>query len=1025
MGDGQSGSEPSLETGEAGQRSFQGGDSLGVPPVVEWSPLQELLGDTEQSPPPPTGQEAGVVQPPPPVDDVLGLEDLLVERPEPQHQPPPPAESATPWPAPEELIDESEMSISVPDIPAPIPPPVTDQRPEADTASVSAWVDDPPPWPSAGGAPPPPTEADSSGIDSPPPEHPSENGESPPPPALSEDPLDFPPPPIRGLTGSDSDGHDIEVDSADVPDVDTAADEPSSDEPIEDSVVNDGVPGENLESTPEEGNGSGVTLADAIEAAAADGDDQPEVSPDDNSDPLADLLDSPPPELLAEMLGAPSGPEPSMADSIDVPPAELLAQMFEAPSSEEQELHDVPLPPNDQATPLVEPKLDVAEPADPSAEWPAVDDMWSDPDDGEAAELEAQKIDSVEAHADEVDADPAREVQPIQEPPTGPVEMDAPIAAPPVDLGGERPPPPPPVVEPGEAPIPPPPVSPVEGSMPPAPLVDPWVQPVTTGEVPSADQMPAEPDVWSPLEAPPGESPSQPHSQQWQDETPWGASPPVSTEEPTAYSWHVPARRDTSYDGPMYTKTGDIVPAAPAPTVEAPKPPKAPPPGVAVAPPPDDGKRSKGGLVGRVLLIGALLALAGGGVFAVRQAFLTTAGPASPELAAEQMVAALENQDVLGVYELWLPSERETISADVVHFFNELDRLEGDEGLFSSLVEADEESGEPTSGTFELAGVTYEIESVGPTVSYLTTTGGTFITELDPDAVPEFASETVGELSADDLRSVTDLGDEPVSVAVVEENGGWYFSLYYSVAESLRRSEGKPNPAFEGQRLAVGADEPKEAVEEMIQSVFEFDFTGVLNRLDPVEFRALYDYREFLDPTIEELSADTDEDFTGDIPDNEDWELTRIVTSSNDIRGRETVGVELLEATLFVDGEKAAEITMADGCFDVSFTNDEPGFNSCEPDTNPPVEFTEATPEWLWTDRAQINIRVIERDGRWYVSGWPTIMGNLTDQLAAMSPAQWEARKNELTDFFESLPDASFEVPAEIDETTTESEGDA
>lgn len=553
--------------------------------------------------------------------------------------------------------------------------------------------------------------------------------------------------------------------------------------------------------------------------------------------------------------------------------------------------------------------------------------------------------------------------------------------------------------------------------MPPAPLVDPWVQPVT-GEVPSVDQMPAEPDVWSPLAAPPGESPSQPHSQQWQDETPWGASPSVSTEEPTAYSWHVPARRDTAYDGPMYTKTGDIVPAAPAPTVEAPKPPKAPPPGVAVAPPPDDGKKSRSSLVGRVLLIGALLALAGGAVFAVRQAFLTTAGPASPEIAAEQMVAALENQDVLGVYELWLPSERETISADVVHFLNELDRLEGDEGLFSSLVEADEESGEPTSGTFELAGVTYEIESVGPTVSYLTTTGGTFITELDPDAVPEFASEAVGELSADDLRSVTDLGDEPISVAVVEENGGWYFSLYYSVAESIRRSQGKPNPAFEGQRLAVGADEPKEAVEEMIKSLLDFDVAGALNRLDPVEFRALYDYREFLDPELERLSLEASQDLL----EGDGWEVDRIVTSSNDIRGRETVGVELLEAT-FSDGDEALTMLMRDGCLEITLASGEPGLNTCDVAPNDlPVE---DTPPWLLTDRAQINIRVIKRDGRWYVSGWPTMMGNLTDQLAAMTPAEWEARKNEVTEFFESLPDASFDIQIEAEETTTEDEGDA
>ncbi|MDH3293777.1 MAG: hypothetical protein OER95_05600, partial [Acidimicrobiia bacterium] len=232
-------------------------------------------------------------------------------------------------------------------------------------------------------------------------------------------------------------------------------------------------------------------------------------------------------------------------------------------------------------------------------------------------------------------------------------------------------------------------------------------------------------------------------------------------------------------------------------------------------------------------------------------------------------------------------------------------------------------------------------------------------------------------------------------------DGSWYFSLFYSVAEDLRRDAGRAAPGFDGERLAVGADEPKEAVEEMFKSLIELDFIVALNRLDPVEFEALYDYRELLDPTIEELMDDAGQ--TADEA-GATWELTRLITSSNEIRGRTTVGVELIEATITAEGA-FMNLSMQDGCLVVE-RRDETGTettNTCELSEELAAELPPDTPDWLLNDRTQFNIRVVERNGRWYVSGWPSMIGNLADQLAELSPAEWQDRKDFYADLIDGL----------------------
>ena len=64
-------------------------------------------------------------------------------------------------------------------------------------------------------------------------------------------------------------------------------------------------------------------------------------------------------------------------------------------------------------------------------------------------------------------------------------------------------------------------------------------------------------------------------------------------------------------------------------------------------------------------------------------------------------------------------------------------------------------------------------------------------------------------------------GDEQLRVAVVEEDGAFYVSSYYTVAELAAASEGYTLPATP--IPAVGAESPEEAVRGMIDAAIDLD----------------------------------------------------------------------------------------------------------------------------------------------------------------------------------------------------------
>ena len=260
---------------------------------------------------------------------------------------------------------------------------------------------------------------------------------------------------------------------------------------------------------------------------------------------------------------------------------------------------------------------------------------------------------------------------------------------------------------------------------------------------------------------------------------------------------------------------------------------------------------------GRAPFVAATLLVASGTAFAAGQldAMSTAAGGGkTPEAAVEAMFASLSENDVLGVLDNLAPGEREVIEDATIDYVDELTRI----GVLSEDVDL---AGVPG---FEFAydGLTYEVEQANPRVWLVEITGGQLTIGVNTAELP------VGDLLFDRLDldtnsftetttvDIAEVADEEVRVAVVEEDGAFYVSSYYTVAELAASSEGYTLPATP--IPAVGAESPEAAVRGMIDAAIDLDVARVIELTPPDEMAALHDYGPILVDLAEEAIAESD-----------------------------------------------------------------------------------------------------------------------------------------------------------------------
>ena len=357
---------------------------------------------------------------------------------------------------------------------------------------------------------------------------------------------------------------------------------------------------------------------------------------------------------------------------------------------------------------------------------------------------------------------------------------------------------------------------------------------------------------------------------------------------------------------PNYPSVPPTAPIAPTPT-PTPASPWAPPPPAAPEPGP---KRA----LGKPLAIGVgVVALAAGGVFAVRAFTGDERGAASPEDAATALADAIADEDVLGVVDLLPEGERDLLRDLTTQARDEYQRL----GVLSDTFSLDGFRGVDIVAE----DIEVEVDEITEGLAVVTITDGSFSVEVDGDeltgnlgdVVEAVADERDIEIEVDDIEEETDAEELEASFAVIEEDGRWFPSIGFTIAELARQFDASfddddapsddPPDLDEGIE-PEGAESPEDAVQALLDAGTSLDPEAAIAILDPGEARALQVYSQYLD--LEPGESDTEIEA----------ELTDVEVE--DIGGGASRVVPVgLEVTFETEDLTTGEVVLDDGCINV------------------------------------------------------------------------------------------------------------
>lgn len=405
-------------------------------------------------------------------------------------------------------------------------------------------------------------------------------------------------------------------------------------------------------------------------------------------------------------------------------------------------------------------------------------------------------------------------------------------------------------------------------------------------------------------------------------------------------------------------------------------------PGAPPVDPVPPSKRSRSKVVVGAAVVG-VLAVGAAGVFAVQNigGDSSSGGAATPEELGAALMTAIENEDVLGMIDVLSPGERDVFRQPMIDLVSELTRLE------VLAPEADLGKIEGFDIVLENEVVTPESTNV-PDIVNIQMYADSTVT-VDGAAVPVGAlvTDNMSPDDVEDMRAETQTIEEPFDgeLTAVQIDERWYFSLFFTAAESLRSDAGFDEDLqipVEGIG-AVGAESPEAAMNQLLDSVQALDLRLMMQTLNPGEAAALQRYAPLF---LDEAEAALDE-----IPLT--WAITTRefrVEGDGDSR---TVFVDALAIEGDIDGET----------FSVSVDGDcltaEAGGESIEQcagetiadeqfetllDEIPDVKaFVDALSETL-ADVEPIGLELRQFDGQWYVSPISTFSEAMLKVLRAL-----------------------------------------
>jgi hypothetical protein len=464
-----------------------------------------------------------------------------------------------------------------------------------------------------------------------------------------------------------------------------------------------------------------------------------------------------------------------------------------------------------------------------------------------------------------------------------------------------------------------------------------------------------------------------------------------------------------SMNNPWLSRPQSVNPTFPGPQLPPPPGPN-PPSGDPVVDPPAPGGRGRGRTVAAVVGVAALLAA---GAFAVVKVVGndSAGGASSPDEVGLQLVESLDGADVLGVIDLLLPGERETMREPMIEMFDNLRRIGvlADEASLSGI------------GGLELEFTDIQVVAEPTNVDDITNVrvSGSVTASIDGAKVP------IGDLIIDDIldgerpdmsMDATTEEFDDLQFTAVEQDGRWYLSLFHSIAESARGDQ--PVPA-EGMAVA-GADSPEGAVDALLTAVQDLKLDAALGLLDPTELEALHRYAPlFLADAQQALD---------DIPLT--WAVTNRSYRVEGSGSRRSVIVESLDFDASIDGVDLSA-RVADDC--VTFEIDGESTEACSGEATDAAQVDELIDELGIGDpeaakrffdsiqdavadvSSDTGVAVHEVDGEWYVSPMRSGFDALNTVLAGLERSELV----EIIDSFEGFVgsvDDSIALPGLDDE---------
>lgn len=386
-------------------------------------------------------------------------------------------------------------------------------------------------------------------------------------------------------------------------------------------------------------------------------------------------------------------------------------------------------------------------------------------------------------------------------------------------------------------------------------------------------------------------------------------------------------------------------------------------------------------LVGAAALLGGgiygSLSLSGGG----------SGGAGKPEDAVMNLLNAAQGSDLLGVLDTLEPAERDALRGGVTSTVDQLRRL----GILSSSADPSSISGI----SLHFSGVKTRTEMLRSDLAAVTLTGGSVTASVNPGQLPlgdftrSVAGTALSNAKAQTKTSSISTGKE--AIVTVEENGTWYVSLGYTIAEDARLSSGASSPDPSQSIPAVGAPTAEGAVQGFIQALAGLDLQGMVRATPPDELAALHDYASLYAPQAEKAlqTARSKVSIT----------LTNLQLSSSDLGNGaalvkiKQIGVKVVSGTTTAvyDGNCLTVTDSADASQSMHFCRDQLG--SVTSALPAPLQDIVQRLQGL---HPELGLVAIEENGQWYFDPVRTVFTDLDNLLAAISPQDLTAVKNDI-----------------------------